>query len=109
MPTTTTYLTTREVADRLQVSPTTVRTLVATKGLPTYRLGNRLRFVAAEVDAWARARGSRSVDTAAAPASETDDYRAEIIRLVDTAPTLTAAQCDLIRAVLGSAPVAQTQ
>lgn len=104
MSTTTTYLTTREVADRLQVSTTTVRTLVATKGLPTYRLGNRLRFVAAEVDAWARARGSRSADTAAASTSETDAYRAEIIRLVDTAPSLTAAQCDLIRAVLGSVP-----
>lgn len=109
MSSTDTYLTSDDVAARLQVVPKTVRKLVATQGLPAFRVGKRLRFVETEVDAWIAARsGSAPADTAA-PTPETDAYRAEIIRLVDSAPTLTAAQTDIIRAVLGGFPVAASR
>jgi len=51
-----TYLTTRQLAERLQVSPNTVCRLARQGRIPCHRVGHRtLRFVAAEVDAALRA------------------------------------------------------
>lgn len=92
--TTPVFLTSDDVAARLQVARTTVRTLVATKGLPAYRVGRRLRFIEPEVDAWVAARNE---------AQPEPDYMTHVRALVDQAPELTDEAVDRIRAIL--APV----
>ena len=52
-------LTLPEVAAFLSVSPKSVRRLVASRGLPHYRLGRVLRFDAADVSRWLAARKVR--------------------------------------------------
>jgi excisionase family DNA binding protein len=42
----------RQVAEYLNVSPRTVRRLVARKALPCYRFGRVLRFRAGDVGKW---------------------------------------------------------
>jgi len=48
---------TRQIARHLGVHVKTVLRLVHTRGLPTHRLGNRLRFKPSEVDRWLRLLG----------------------------------------------------
>lgn len=48
---------TRQIARHLGLHPKTVLRLVHTRGLPTHRLGNRLRFKPSEVDRWLRRLG----------------------------------------------------
>ena len=45
------WLLTRDVADRLQMDPITVRKMARRRKLPYYRLGGRYRFRLAEVEA----------------------------------------------------------
>ena len=52
-------LTLPEVAAYLSVSPKSVRRLVASRGLPHYRLGRVLRFEPADVSRWLAARKVR--------------------------------------------------
>jgi excisionase family DNA binding protein len=57
------YLTTRQLAERLQVSTNTVCRLAREGRIPCHRVGHRtLRFVAAEVDAALRADGPTGSD-----------------------------------------------
>lgn len=95
------YLNTAEVSERFfgKLSTQTIRHYVAHEGLPAHRVMRRLYFDPVEVEAWIRARSTRVADDdTARPA--TDDHRAAIKRLVDAAPTLTAAQAERIRALL---------
>ena len=47
-----TYLTKRQVADLLQLTPRTIDRLMA-RGLPHYKIGNqRARFAHAEISSW---------------------------------------------------------
>lgn len=41
-------------ADILGVKPSTVRDYYRTKGLPSYKIGREVRFLASEVHAWGR-------------------------------------------------------
>jgi len=51
------WYSTRQIARHLGVHVKTVLRLVHTRGLPTHRLGNRLRFKPSEVDRWLRLLG----------------------------------------------------
>jgi len=52
-----TWLTPRQVADRLSVSPRTVERWIAHDGLPAFQLGGRTtRIALADLDAWIRDR-----------------------------------------------------
>jgi len=53
------WLTPRQVADRLSVSPRTVERWVAHDGLPAFQLGGRTtRISLSDLDAWVRSRPS---------------------------------------------------
>lgn len=54
-------LTTREVAERLGVTPETVLRWIDTRGLPARRLTSRaIRFDETDLDAWLRERATRA-------------------------------------------------
>jgi hypothetical protein len=82
----------------------TIRRLVR-KGLPCVRIGPKFYFDLDKVDDWfdraAESAAEAVAETAASPRAKPDPYRAEIKRLVDAAPPLTAEQAAKIRAVLG--------
>lgn len=51
------YLTVGEVAQRLRISPRTVKTLITTEGLPAYSIGRRvLRVPAGKFERWLESR-----------------------------------------------------
>ncbi|ORL76418.1 helix-turn-helix domain-containing protein [Prescottella equi] len=91
----TTYLSTEDVAAKLQVVTKTVRRLVNVEGLPAHRVGRSFRFVESEVDNWIRDR-----DLSRVTAKQDHSHRDAIRRLVDAAPELTTAQVDRIAAIL---------
>lgn len=100
-------VTTAATSAHTGLADSTIRRLVR-EGLPCVRVGSKLYFDLARVDAWldARADAASAAATAAGatrPDPTVDAYRAAIKRLVDDAPPLTADQAARIRAVLGGA------
>ncbi|NKR29126.1 hypothetical protein GS504_03910 [Rhodococcus hoagii] len=90
----TTYLSTEDVATKLQVVTKTVRRLVNVEGLPAPR---RQEFPLRRV------RGGHLDSRAGSepnPSKPDHSHRDAIRRLVDVAPELTAAQVDRITAIL---------
>ncbi len=86
MSTPATYLTTRQVAERLQVSPNTVCRLAREGRIPSHRVGHRtLRFVAAEVDAALR-RGSQPEEPDGSLADDLDERVARVVEDVIKPP-----------------------
>ncbi|MGV9745801.1 helix-turn-helix transcriptional regulator [Rhodococcus zopfii] len=95
-------VTVAEAAEHYGLSVKTVRRYIADGRIPAHRLGPKLvRLDLDEVDAVLTARTQTAETVPAVEAS-----RDEIIRLVEAAPDLSDGQRDIIRAVLGGAPVA---
>ncbi|WAC55171.1 helix-turn-helix transcriptional regulator [Gordonia sp. SL306] len=96
MPTTSTLVSTQELARELGCAKKTVLHYVHNFGLPVHRLGPRVfRYDLDEVHAWLRsnpmpAQGAPS----GTPTDADDDYRDSIRKLVDAAPALSADQAD---------------
>ncbi|WP_280476046.1 helix-turn-helix domain-containing protein [Nocardia asiatica] len=108
-PATSPYLHTADIAQRLGVQVDTVYRLVADEGLPAHRIARRLKFIAADVDAWVRSRdsGLNGIPTGTAevtvPPPACDAYAEYIARVVEAAPPLTSDQVARLTTLLSSA------
>lgn len=112
MSATSPYLHTTDIAQRLGVQVDTVYRLVADEGLPAHRIARRLKFIAADVDAWVRSRDTSLTGIPAAPAVPAevtvpplarDAYADYIARIVEAAPPLTSDQVVRLTTLLNSA------
>lgn len=78
------------------VTPQTVRRYINEKGLPAHRVGLKMLFDPAEVEAWLR---SRDTARLVAPLSG-DDLDAHVHTLVDSFPPLTEEQVNKVALML---------